>query len=64
LDGGSVAEVPAFSWGFTALRSGLICWFGAGYLAFRLCLETLTDEEREETLRQRIVGIQRVKVVA
>ena len=34
LDGGGVAGVPAFARGFT--RTGHICWFGAGRLAFRL----------------------------
>ncbi len=31
--------------------------------AIELYLETLTDEEREEALRQRMVGIQKVKAV-
>jgi predicted RNase H-like HicB family nuclease len=31
--------------------------------AIELYLETLTDEEREEVLRQRMVGIQKVKAV-
>ncbi len=32
--------------------------------AIELYLETLSDEEKEELLHQRIVGIQRVKTVA
>lgn len=32
--------------------------------AIELYLETLTDEEKEEVLRQKMVGIQRVKAVA
>ncbi len=32
--------------------------------AIELYLETLSDEERDELLHQRIVGIQRVKTVA
>jgi len=32
--------------------------------AIELYLETLTDEEKEEALKQRMVGIQRVKAVA
>lgn len=32
--------------------------------AVELYLETLTEEEREELLRQRVVGIQKVKALA
>ena len=32
--------------------------------AIELYLETLTDEEKEEILRQRVVGIQKVKALA
>lgn len=32
--------------------------------AVELYLETLSDEEKEELLRQRVVGVQKVKVIA
>ncbi len=32
--------------------------------AIELYLETLTDEEKEELLRQKVVGVQRVKAIA
>ena len=32
--------------------------------AIELYLETLSDEEKEELLRQKVVGVQRVKAIA
>ena len=32
--------------------------------AVELYLETLSDEEKEELLRQRVVGVQKVKVIS
>jgi len=61
--GGYVAFVPALP-GCHTQRDTLQELMDNVREAVELYLETLTEEERKELLRQRVVGIQKVKALA